>query len=274
MPEPGGQTWMARFYLLGPFRLDAEAEVLYRGKEAIALGHRAVALLRVLVERPNELITKDALMEAAWHGLAVEESNLAVQISTLRRLLSDEPGGEGWIETMPRRGYRYVGPLATEGEGKREAAPSSRARGNEPNPGKILTVDDHGLIREALRGVLNELAAAATILEASDGATAIQLIEQHRDVSLVLLDLSLPDRDGFAVLSELRERHPAISIVVLSASQDRSTVTKALRKGALGFIPKSATRDVMVQALRLVFAGGVYIPPQILEGDQSTKSSA
>jgi len=265
---------MARFYLLGPFRLDAEAEVLYRGKEALALGQRAVALLRVLVERPNELITKDALMEAAWQGLAVEESNLAVQISTLRRLLSEQPGGEGWIETMPRRGYRYIGPLAAEGEGNREAAPSSRAPRNEPYPGKILTVDDHVLIREALRGVLNELAAGATVLEASDGGTAMQLIEQHRDVSLVLLDLSLPDRDGFAVLSELRERHPAISIVVLSALQDRSTVTKALRKGALGFIPKSATRDVMVQALRLVFAGGIYIPPQILEGDQSTKSSA
>jgi DNA-binding response OmpR family regulator len=272
MPAPGDQTWMARFYLLGPFRLDAEAEVLYRGKDALALGQRAVALLRVLVERPNELITKDALMEAAWHGLAVEEGNLAVQIGALRRLLSNEPGGEGWIETMPRRGYRYVGPLAIEG--KREAAPSFRDQRNEPYPGKILTIDDHALIREALRGVLNELAAAATILEASDGATAMQLIEQHHDISLVLLDLNLPDRDGFAVLSELRERHPAISIVVLSASQDRSTVTKALRKGAQGFIPKSATRDVMVQALRLVFAGGVYIPPQILEGDQSTKSSA
>jgi DNA-binding NarL/FixJ family response regulator len=49
---------------------------------------------------------------------------------------------------------------------------------------------------------------------------------------------------------------------------------KALKKGALGFIPKSATRDVMIHALRLVFAGGVYIPPQILEGDQSTKNSA
>jgi DNA-binding response OmpR family regulator len=265
---------MARFYLLGPFRLDAEAEVLYRGKEALALGQRAVAILRVLVERPNELITKDALMDAAWQGLAVEESNLAVQISTLRRLLSEEPGGEGWIETMPRRGYRYVGPLASEGEGNREAAPTARIAGNEPHPGKILTVDDHVLIREALRGVLNELAAGANVLEASDGSTAMRLIEQHRDISLVLLDLNLPDRDGFAVLSELRERYPAMSIVVLSASQDRTTVTKALRKGALGFIPKSATRDVMVQALRLVFAGGVYIPPQILEGDQPTKSSA
>jgi DNA-binding winged helix-turn-helix (wHTH) protein len=102
---------MARFHTLGPFRLDAEAEVLYRGKDALTLGQRAVALLRVLVERPGELISKDALMDAAWRGLAVEESNLAVQISALRRVLGEEPGGEGWIETLPRRGYRYIGPV-------------------------------------------------------------------------------------------------------------------------------------------------------------------
>jgi DNA-binding NarL/FixJ family response regulator len=133
-------------------------------------------------------------------------------------------------------------------------------------------VDDHVLIREALRGVLNELAGRATLLEAPDGGTAMQLIEEHRDLTLILLDLNLPDRDGFALLSELRERYPAISIVVLSALQDRANVMKALKRGALGFIPKSATRDVMMQALRLVFAGGIYIPPQILDANPSTKN--
>jgi DNA-binding NarL/FixJ family response regulator len=133
---------------------------------------------------------------------------------------------------------------------------------------KILVVDDHALIREALSGVLRELKRDANVLEASNCVQAMQLIEAHSDLELVLLDLSLPDRDGFSVLSELRERHPALAIVVLSALQDRSTVVKALDLGAQGFIPKSANREVMRSALQLVFAGGIYVPPEILVHDE------
>ena len=129
---------------------------------------------------------------------------------------------------------------------------------------KVLVVDDHVLIREALRGVLKDLKDDATIIEASNGRQAMQLVEEHSDLGLILLDLNLPDRSGFDVLAELRERHPAISTVVLSALNDRDTVTRALDLGALGFIPKSSTREVMLSALRLVFSGGIYIPPDIL----------
>src|SRR5689334_20770622 len=103
---------MTTRYSLGPFRLDAEAQILFRGDEPVALGQRAVALLRVLVERPGAPISKDALIEAAWAGLTVEESNLPVQIAALRKIFAEAPGGEGWIETLPRRGYRFVGPVS------------------------------------------------------------------------------------------------------------------------------------------------------------------
>jgi len=129
---------------------------------------------------------------------------------------------------------------------------------------KILVVDDHFLIREALRGCLKELESNATILEAGSGHQAMQLLSEHADIRLVLLELNLPDRDGFSVLSELCERRPAISVVVLSARQDRESVVKALDLGALGFIPKTGQREVMLSALQLVFAGGIYIPPEIL----------
>ena len=104
---------MATIHNFGPFRLDADAEILFRGAEPLPVGKRAVALLRVLVERPGVPVSKDALIEAAWSGLAVEESNLPVQIAALRKVLSEEPGGECWIETLPRRGYRFVGPITT-----------------------------------------------------------------------------------------------------------------------------------------------------------------
>src|SRR5262249_32150348 len=72
------------------------------------------------------------------------------------------------------------------------------------------------------------------------------------------------DRDGFTVLSELRESYPAITVVVLSAHQDRNSVIKAFDLGALGFIPKSGQREVILGALRLVFAGGIYIPSEAI----------
>src|SRR5437867_5511320 len=129
---------------------------------------------------------------------------------------------------------------------------------------KILLIDDHALIRDAVRSVLRELAGNATVFEASDCRQAMRLIQEHPDLHMILLDLNLPDRDGFAVLADLRRRYATMSVVVLSALNDRANVLKALDLGALGFIPKSASREVMVNALRLIFSGGVYIPPEAL----------
>ena len=131
---------------------------------------------------------------------------------------------------------------------------------------KILVVDDHALIREALRGVLKEIKGDAVVLEASDCRQTTRLIEEHPDLDLMLLDLTLPDGSGLGMLAGLRESHPAMSIVVLSALQDRDNVLKALDLGAQGFIPKSAQRAVMLSALQLILSGGIYIPPEILAG--------
>jgi TolB-like protein len=108
---------MATSYKFGPFRLEAEREVLLHGTEPVAIGRRAVALLRILVEQPGALISKDTLIKAAWGGLAVEENNLPVQIGALRRALEEAPGHEHRIETLPRRGYRFVGTVAKETQG-------------------------------------------------------------------------------------------------------------------------------------------------------------
>lgn len=139
-------------------------------------------------------------------------------------------------------------------------------------PMKILVVDDHVLIREALRGVLKELQDDATIVEAPDSRQAMQRIAEDPDLELILLDLNLPDRSGFDVLAELRERHPAISVVMLSASNDRDDIAKALDLGALGFIPKSAQREIMLSAFKLIFSGGIYVPPEILGRPQPAQA--
>lgn len=104
---------MPTIHNFGPFRLDADAGILFRSAEPIALGQRAVALLRLLLERAGAPVSKDALIEAAWPGLAIEDSNLTVQIAALRRAFEEAAAGTAWIETLPRRGYRYVGPAVS-----------------------------------------------------------------------------------------------------------------------------------------------------------------
>jgi TolB-like protein len=105
------RSWfsMDTVYEFGPFRLDSSAEILFRGADPMPVGRRAVAVLRALLERPGAPVSKDALMQAAWPGLTVEEGNLTVQIAALRRVLAVAPGADRWIETLPRRGYRFVG---------------------------------------------------------------------------------------------------------------------------------------------------------------------
>lgn len=139
---------------------------------------------------------------------------------------------------------------------------------------KILVVDDHQLIREALRGVLKEVKRDAILLEASSAAQAAQVMAGQPDINLVLLDLSLPDANGLAVLEELRRHYPTTAVVVLSATQDRSNVVRALELGASGYIPKSARREVILSAIQLVLAGGIYIPPQVLEREAAPEAAA
>ena len=100
---------MARFYTFGPFRLDARSDTLVGPRWPVTLGQRACVLLRTLVSQPGVLVTKSELLDAAWPGLAVEEGNLTVQISTLRKTLADTRGRGQWIGTVSGRGYRFIG---------------------------------------------------------------------------------------------------------------------------------------------------------------------
>jgi DNA-binding NarL/FixJ family response regulator len=138
---------------------------------------------------------------------------------------------------------------------------------------KILVVDDHGLIRDALRGLLSSLDPAASVIEASDAEGTRRQLAEQPDVQLLLLDLNLPDGDGFALLAEVKARDPALCVVVLSGSSERADILRSLELGAAGFIPKSTARQVMLKALTLVLAGGTYVPPQALERAGATKAA-
>jgi TolB-like protein len=111
-------------YEFGPFRLDAKLGILLRGTEPTGVGQRAVALLRLLIERAGEPVGKVDLIAAAWPGLTVEDSNLTVQMTALRKALN-EAGEATWIETLSRRGYRYVGPPVSTRQADTSAGESS-----------------------------------------------------------------------------------------------------------------------------------------------------
>ncbi|MDP9603848.1 UNVERIFIED_ORG: DNA-binding NarL/FixJ family response regulator [Variovorax paradoxus] len=127
---------------------------------------------------------------------------------------------------------------------------------------KILIADDHRLVIEAVKAKLSELepgiefVLAMSVDELLAGATD--------DLDLALIDLNMPGADGQAHIDQIRQRHPAVPVIVLSGYEDPAIMRSALERGVLGFIPKAYSPDVMLSAVRLVLAGGVYVPPMML----------
>jgi DNA-binding NarL/FixJ family response regulator len=127
---------------------------------------------------------------------------------------------------------------------------------------KILIADDHRLVIEAVKAKLSELepgiefVLAMSVDELLAGATD--------DLDLALIDLNMPGADGQAHIDDIRRRHPAVPVIVLSGYEDPAIMRGALERGVLGFIPKAYSPEVMLSAVRLVLAGGVYVPPMML----------
>jgi len=138
----------------------------------------------------------------------------------------------------------------------------------------ILVVDDHPLVIEALRHVLVKLAAEVNITAARSAVEARTYYDTLPGIDLLLIDLGLPGVDGFTLLEEVRTRHPALPVVVLSGSRRREDVMRALDRGAMGYITKTSSSDVMLGALRLVMAGSVYLPPEALASSEPPEPGA
>jgi len=128
---------------------------------------------------------------------------------------------------------------------------------------KILLIDDHPLLRGGMRYLLRSLDADLEMDEAANSAQGLELAAA-RSYDLVLLDLRMPGLNGMDALAALRALVPDTPLVVLSGEDDPAVVRAAIEGGAMGFIPKSSSPEVLIQALRLVLAQGVYLPPAVL----------
>lgn len=129
---------------------------------------------------------------------------------------------------------------------------------------KILVVDDHALVREGLCQVLKGLDEDVEVLQAPDCTQAFQLADLHPDFDLVLLDFHLPDMNGLEALGVLGKSHPELPVVILSGSYNLQIVRKVMKSGAAGFIAKSGVSTELLSALKLVLAGEVYTPTDLL----------
>ena len=129
---------------------------------------------------------------------------------------------------------------------------------------RLLIVDDHPVMRDGLAALLEHAAPHTVILHAAGAEAALGLALMDPTIDCVLMDLSMPGMDGFAGVSELQRRCPAIPVIVLSSSEAPADVRRALSLGARGYIPKSAASRTVMAALQLVLAGGTYIPALVL----------
>ena len=154
---------------------------------------------------------------------------------------------------------------------------------------KLLVVDDHPIVREGLAAFLEQLGPDTAVLQAGDASRALALAADHADLDLVILDLALPGLDGLSAIAEFGRSRPELPVIVLSASEDAQQARAALARGALGYVPKSASRHAprrlsrasvvrvfrpRLSAVRLVLNGEIYVPPLVLGDSAAPKPAA
>lgn len=130
---------------------------------------------------------------------------------------------------------------------------------------KLLVVDDHAILREGLAALLQQFEQGAEVLQAANTAEGLRLAEANPDLDVVFLDLNMPDQSGMEIIPVFARRCPQLPVIVLSSSEDPGDVRLALKSGAFGYVPKSASPKNILSALRLVLSGEIYVPPLMLE---------
>lgn len=140
-------------------------------------------------------------------------------------------------------------------------------------PMNLLLVDDHALFREGLRTLLLKISPEVTIYEAASLEGAIDECKSTQ-FRMVLLDLGLSSSDGLDTLDAFRSSVPNVPVIVLSGDEEPQHIRAAIDRGAVGYVPKTHTSDLMIAALRFVLSGGIYLPPGALDDDLGPAPSA
>ena len=124
----------------------------------------------------------------------------------------------------------------------------------------VIVADDHPLFRTAIKEALEAEQGETNFLEASSFESLQELVDEQKEVDLVLLDLHMPGVSGFAGLVYLCKRYPSVPVVIISANEDPVVIKRALEHGAAGFIPKSSSIDTITQAISSILLGEIWAP--------------
>ncbi len=135
---------------------------------------------------------------------------------------------------------------------------------------KILVIEDHPLVRDGIAHTLGRHDPGAAILQAKDQREALSALQSVPDIDLALVDLMLPDTSGFSLLNQIRTHHPSVAILVLSAKDDSTSIKKALRNGASGFVSKTASTEELILAVTQILAGCDYESRIPIDSDSAT----
>jgi two-component system response regulator NreC len=129
-------------------------------------------------------------------------------------------------------------------------------------PTRILLADDHGILRAGLRNLLNAEPEFEVVGEAADGIQALEMAEQT-DPDLILVDINKPNMGGIEMLQQLRAKQNATKVLMLTVHEDDGLLKKAIRAGASGYLVKRAAESELINAIRTVMQGDMYVHPSM-----------
>lgn len=134
----------------------------------------------------------------------------------------------------------------------------------DPSIFRIMVADDHALVRGGLVQLVKLVEENVEIVEANDFKQTLEYLKEGIPVDLLLLDLLMPGMSGMEGIKKICKDWPEVPVIVVSAREDVAAIRSALAAGAMGYIPKTSSPDVMMSAIKLVLSGGVYVPPHVL----------
>ncbi len=129
---------------------------------------------------------------------------------------------------------------------------------------RVVSADDHSLVRRGVRQLLANAAGIQLVGEAADGDQLMRVL-QEQACDVLLLDISMPGRDGLTLLKEVHGRWPGIAVVIVSMHPERQYAVHALRSGALGYLTKDGAPEQLIEAVRIVAAGGRFMSGAMAE---------
>jgi DNA-binding winged helix-turn-helix (wHTH) protein len=196
-------------FAFGPFRLLADRHELLAQGVPVAIGQRALDVLLALVRRHGELVTKDELMHEVWPGVTVEENNLAVHISALRKILGQTDDGKSYLQTVAGRGYRFVAPMTHDAAPPAPRSTAEAASGANNLPQLLTSLIGRAEALDVIKARLKDHRFLTLTGSGGVGKTRLavavgeELVEAHPD-GVWMIDLA-PIKDAAIVASVVSE---------------------------------------------------------------------